>query len=204
MTTFLLSLAVILPLQQSNSYLIQSDEPFGPSSTVKLEFNGQKIETGILNGVEYRIYYSDGSGSFVGRRGGNLADVMSFQYNWHVSCRKDVITDGKSCFMNRGATFVFVDDTGAYNLHLGTDHYPGSDIVIRIDNGKPIFMNSRTSTGSFGPRLSAAIIQSISKAKTVTTRYYKWPRNLPLDATWEPYGFNEALAYIKWAASRIR
>jgi len=45
---------------------------------------------------------------------------------------------------------------------------------------------------------------NISKAKTVTTRYYKWPKDYPIDNTWDVYGFNEALAYIRWAVVRIK
>ncbi len=106
--------------------------------------------------------------------------------------------------MDRVDLRVWLDGRGRSEIYIGGEHYPGSLIVIRIDKSPPLAINSRVFNGSFGYRASPQIINRIAIAKTVTTRFQKWPYTDYIDHTWEPYGFKEALSYIRWAVRQIK
>ncbi|MGI9068616.1 MAG: hypothetical protein ACR2HX_19710 [Pyrinomonadaceae bacterium] len=160
-----------------------------------------KVEEGLLNGVAFHFYYSDGSGTFAGDASN------STKYGdgvWMVGCEKDAITDEKSCYLDRGDLRVWADGRGRSEIYVGSNHYPGSAVIIRIDRSAPLAINSSRFNGSFGYRTSPAIIQRVASAKTITTRYQKWPYTDYEDQTLSTYGFKEALAYIRWAVRHVR
>jgi hypothetical protein len=167
----------------------------------------KKIESGTINGVTYLFYYSDGSGEFASAPNVslNVYDPNNgWERAWQVGCEKDPITDKKSCHADRGDFRVWVDSAGRSEIYIGSSHYPGTQVVIRIDKTAPLAVNSRAFNGSFGYRTSPNIIKRIASAKTVTTRFQKWPDRDYVDETWNTFGFNETLAYIRWAVARIR
>lgn len=195
-------MATLCVAQKHN--LIESDSSFRIDGKIGLE-RGQKVERGVINSVHYVIYYSDGSGGFGGSEDRTLEpQELSSPLDWSVGCEKDPITDEKSCYMDRDEFRVWVDARGRSEVYIGSSHYPGSNVVIRIDKGAPIFINSRTFNGSFGYRASPGLINRIAGAKTVTTRFQEWPYKDYRDSTWSTYGFKEALSYLKWAVARIR
>jgi hypothetical protein len=230
MKIFLIVVVFALSQAQVPQSLISSDTPFTDGATVRLQPDPEcariyemredfrttqereklkrcapnKIETGTLNGVVYTFYYTDGSGMFAGSRGNTLQVLEPIDSNWLVGCKKDTMTDEKSCYMDRGDVRIWVDAPGRSEIYIGNNHYPGSLVVIRIDKGAPLAISSRSFDGSFGFRSSPAIIKQISQAKVVSTRYQKWPYRDYIDQSWEPYGFNEALQYIRWAVKHIR
>lgn len=59
-----------------------------------------RIETGVLDGIKYRFYYSDGSGLVQGLAE-NVLDVLKDKYseNWSLRCRKDEMNDTHYCSM---------------------------------------------------------------------------------------------------------
>lgn len=197
-----LDLLVSVDSFSPNSVVTQGESAFiGPNS---------KIESGELNGIAYRFYYSDGSGSFVGRREGALTGSSPFgasnaaKENWSVGCHKDAISDKKTCHMLiLGRLSVVARPKGSYSVRIGFDHFPGSTITIRIDDGKPI-TDSASNDGQFPPQISAKLVSQLKKASKVTTRYMQWPYRYWVDETWELYGFNEALQYVTWAVEKIR
>ncbi|HCX31788.1 MAG TPA: hypothetical protein DHU55_18770 [Blastocatellia bacterium] len=193
--------------------LIQSETPFGESSTIKLEYvrnaDGNEVpiktEQGKINNVAYRFYYHDGSGMFAGKRELSLNDIEHLSSHWRVGCSKDAMSDRGSCYMSLRDLLIFVNADGKATLSIGSDHYPGSSVMLRIDNGAPVAMSTRLLKGSFNFQDSQKLIAQISRAKTLTTRYRKWPDGYDRDDVWEEvYGFNEALQYIRWAVARIK
>ncbi|MEK6281884.1 MAG: hypothetical protein AABN95_16140 [Acidobacteriota bacterium] len=227
-TLLLLSL---LTAYQSSGHLISSDTSFTPDAAVRIEpdpacvkiratqedfrtseekrkLNNcvqSKVETGSLNGVTYQIHYTDGSGSFAGQSGLPPNDFGQWGTRWRVSCRKDAMTDRGSCFMYLRDLWVFVNADGKATLSIGSEHYPGSDVMLRVDKRVPVIMNTRLLKGSFNLLDSQKLIAELSRAKTITTRYRKWPNNHDRDDMWEEIvGFNEALQYLKWAVARIK
>src|SRR5260221_934010 len=132
-TTVLFGLLVLLatPCVAQKRSLIESDTPFGPDASIRLE-NMSKIERGLINDVRYEIYYSDGGGRFASAPGRTFDPQEGGAWlDWHVRCEKDAITDAKSCMMFHGDFSVFAYGDGKLLVHIGDHHYPGSEITIR-------------------------------------------------------------------------
>src|SRR5690606_20051088 len=78
--------------------LLTPERPFSEGATVSeqetrflSEISVNTIETGSKDGVLYRVYYTDGSGTFAGSSDSKLD--YSERDNWDVACRKDVMDD---------------------------------------------------------------------------------------------------------------
>lgn len=205
--------AQFIKIPSSSKPLIESDAPFGATSTIRLErvrdTNDKEVtikaESGLINGVAYRFFYSDGSGSFVGKKGNQLDNPAHWDSHWQVGCDKDAMSDHATCYMRRRDLMIVLTATGKALLSIGDDHYPGSDVMIRIDNARPFVMSTRVFKGGFNFVDSGHLIKQITTAKTITTRYKKWPEGVNQDDVWaEVFGFNEALQYLKWAVARIK
>jgi hypothetical protein len=230
MNALLLFSLLTLSQVQSSPYLISSETPFSDKGIVRLQPDPEcakiyqttedfrtdkeklklktcvpiKTESGNLNGIAYDFFYSDGSGLFAGTPGNVLDSTEAWESNWKVGCEKDAITDQKTCSMQRGDLRVWLDSKGRSEIYIGASHYPGSLVVLRIDKTSPLTINSRIFNGSFGYRESPWIIKRIATAKSITTRYQKWPDQNYQDETTSTYGFNESLAFIRWAVVRIK
>ena len=161
--------------------LIIADVPFMQDGTVemselKLFSTGEvnKTEKGVLNGVHYSFYYTDGSGTFSGTPG-NTGNVMEpSESNWDVACKKDPITDKKMCHMKMKDLWVYVYENGKTIISIGSEHFPSSSVTVRIDGGAP-FTTSSANDGDFPANTSAKLIEQLKRAKSLTTRYMKWP-----------------------------
>ena len=110
--------------------------------------NNLKQETSTLNGVAYNFYYSDGSGTFASSPSSSR-EREDYLNSWRVGCEKDAITDERTCHVDRGDLRVWADSRGRMEVYIGASHYPGTPVVIRIDKGAPLAINSRTFNGSF-------------------------------------------------------
>ena len=182
--------------------LFKSERLF--TSDAKVETDRQhKIESGLLNGVAYRIYYADGSGSFVGKPGNILG--TSENGNWETRCYKDSMDDSKSCDMKKGTLWLTVNPKSKRetDISIGVDNFPGTNVGIRIDRAKAIY-SAANGNGHFSNAQSLRIIEQLKKGEAFTTNYTEWPYRSIKEATWEAYGFNECLQYITWAVERIK
>ncbi len=159
-----------------------------------------KTERGIINGVAYRFFYSDGSGSFEGGRA-NGVSYDAVNPNWKTYCFVDPISDAKACKMSINNLGIVVSQDGRENVLIGSDHFPGSEIVVRIDGETPIRAAAKF---GFGAGTAKRIIERLKTAKKVATRYQEWPNSYVTDRIWELYGYRETLSYIRWAVKHIR
>lgn len=184
---------------------LQPERLFNSNSTVK-EWEGQKTgESGTLNGVAYEIHYSDGSARFSGKPGSELDQLVGTDDVWRIGCDKDAMDDSVSCSIRRRDLHVLVTDNGRSMITVGRNHVPRSLVALRIDKGSPIVSADRLITGSFTFAESEQIIKRLSQAKTLTTRFELWPSGAQKDDVWDSlFGFNEALAYVRWAVTRIK
>ena len=189
--------------------LIVSDEPFMQGGEIEMSeikvlstVQIHKSEKGVLNGVHYDFYYTDGSGTFSGNSS-NTKNFRNKENNWSVACKKDPISDKKTCHMKMNDLWIYVYDNGKVVVSIGSEHFPSSSVTVRIDQGTP-FTASSTKDGDFPPKTSAKIIEQLKQARSLTTRYMKWPHKSWVDDSWEVYGFNEAFKYINWAVKRIK
>ena len=227
----LFSISVVESSLADSTDLIQSTDLFSPSGklkddapisalaqeiqeTMRLERSlrvesqsateeAPKVEHGVLNGVHYRFYYKDGSGTFAGTNG-NVGNVMEpSDSNWSVGCSKDVMNDLIQCYMHMRHLWIFTYPSGATTIHVGTEHFPNSTAALRIEKGTP-YTAPAGSDGMFNKQVSTKIIRNLSNGRMVATRYMEWPYESWVDEQWTLFGFEEAYKYIQWATQHIK
>lgn len=204
----LLSLAAGAQERVVKPKLLTPERPFSEGATVsenETRFLGEievnTIETGEKDGVLYRVYYTDGSGTFAGSSDSKLD--YSERDNWSVACRKDVMDDSRYCYMHRGDLWVFAYSDGKRRVSIGGDTYPGTPTTLRVDANAPL--NSPNDTeGTFGPSNSEKAIAQMRAGAKVATRYIDWPYRTNVDSVTSLYGFKEAYAYLEWALANSR
>ena len=187
---------------------INATAPFTESGTVEqVESQAWKqievntVETGTKDAVAYRIYYTDGSASFAGEPGNTLAPGE--RGNWSVGCRKDAMTDARSCHVKKGDLWVWAYSTGVRRVIIGGDHYPGYAAQIRVDSQAPL-STPASGEGVFGPQGAKSAISQLLRGETVVTRYVDWPHRGNVDKTESLYGFKQAYEYMDWALANMR
>lgn len=57
-------------------------------------------------------------------------------------------------------------------ISIGSDHYPDSNITIRIDKNKPITAPAKA---GFSKDQTKAILEQMNKGDAMLTRYNEWP-----------------------------
>ncbi|TWT22239.1 hypothetical protein FQY83_04185 [Luteimonas marina] len=190
--------------------LLKPQAPFTESGVVSesemklistIEVN--KIEEGAHNGVAYRIYYTDGSGSFSGSPDGKLSGALGRGSDWSTACKKDPMNDKKSCYLQRNKLWVWLYQTGRVEVFIGGDQYPGTSATIRIDSN-PAIKSPSDSEGVFTAAQSKQIVQQLISGDTVATRYVDWPYRSANDDSFGLSGFDEAYEYIQWALKQIK
>ncbi len=187
--------------------LIKSDLPFSQAGEVKLleldlldKVRVNKIEEGSVNGVRYRFFYADGSGTFAGTKGNSLAKGERKAANWSVGCDKDSMNDKVHCFAVNRDLGLFVNADGSHFLLIGSQHYPGSEVAVRFGDSQPIAADSKQ---QFSAEQSAELIGRLKNGETVSTRFQQWPYEQHIDKTFELYGFDEVYSYLQWAVEHI-
>ena len=153
---------------------------------------------GTVNGIAYRIF-DDLSGGFAGNKANSLGDDNS----WSIRCKKDAMSDRKSCSVSRRKLFIDVEPGKVAFLYVGVDHFPGKSTALRVDDKKPV-VGTQGSDGDFSNGQVATILKQLAKGTSVTTRYYQWPYERAEDESFELTGFNEALDYAKWAVRQLK
>lgn len=187
--------------------LIEAASPF--SEQGKVEKNEMRlhsrvevsrVESGDLNGVKYRFWYADGSGTFAGTRGNSLSLTERTQSNWATRCVKDAMNDSVRCMATTRDLTLSVRKDGSYFVVIGSDHYPGTDVAIRIGKSIPVTASSEV---QFRPPKSSQLLEQMRNGVTITTRYQEWPYKEYRDSTFELYGFDEVRSYLQWAVKNI-
>lgn len=186
--------------------LIPSYLKFTPDSVIQREASvidprrSSQTASGRINGVAYRFYYSDGSGTFEGTQGNGVDYRRSMAENWSVGCKKDAIDDSKFCYMQIFDLWIWRFGPERYMVSIGAKHYPGSGIALRIDQHPA---STAKESGFTGPE-ALALIEKLKTAKSVTTRFQEWPNGYNTDQTFALYGFAETFQYVNWAYDQIR
>ena len=187
--------------------LIVSETPFHESGTVILQelelltqIRVSKIEQGDMNGVKYRFYYTDGSGSFAGAPGNELKSTERAT-NWSVKCDKDVMTEKVSCYAITRSFGIFAYPDGSELIALGVNHYPGSKVAVKVGAAAPVEADSRI---QFDSKQSRALLDRMKNGTQIVTRYQEWPHKRNTDQVFTLFGVEEARAYLHWAVKRIK
>lgn len=154
-----------------------------------------RIEEGTYEGVKYRIFYTDGSGSVQGLPTNTLDYVGDTSgTNWSTQCRLDEMDDTHWCSIAKGDLLVGIWKDGTPFVTVGSSHYPYSNIVVRVDKNKPI---SASEKDGFTKAQSVEIIEQLKKGGSVLTRYQEWPYQSNKDKSIELFGFPQAWAILQ-------
>ncbi|MFH0728777.1 MAG: hypothetical protein V2B19_20885 [Pseudomonadota bacterium] len=179
--------------------IIKVNNALFPNGKVKNEVsfssNKGRIEEGIYEGVKYRIFYSDGSGSVQGLPM-NTLDYVRDKYgtNWSIQCKLDDMDDTHWCSLDREDMRVGIWKDGTPFVSIGSSHYPNSKIAVRVDKNKPI---STSEKSGFTNAQSAEIIRQLKKGSTVLTRFQEWPYQIDKDKSIDLYGFPQAWVILQ-------
>ena len=160
-------------------------------------------ETGLVNGVFYRVYPSDLSGSFGGTPEFdgvlNASNINTYLGDhWSIGCHVDAMTDKKTCSISRKDFSLYVEKSSVQVI-VGSDHYPGRPASIRIGKNKPF---TTSNDGQFTKAISRQIAAQMLAGQNIATRYIEWPYNSYKDDSFPAFGFKEALDYAKWAVAQ--
>lgn len=153
-----------------------------------------RVESGVYEGILYRIHYVDGSGTIQGDPSSTLDFIKDLRLkNWGVKCYVDQIEDSKWCSLSKEDLTVGVWKDGSAFVHIGSSHYPRSSITVRTDKKQPISANE--STGFSGSQ-ARQIINELKSGEAAVTRYQEWPYQSNLDKKVDLFGFDEAWSLL--------
>ena len=88
---------------------------------------------------------------------------------------------------------VGVRKNGTPFIVIGRDHFPKSNIAIRIDQQTPISANAED---GFTSAQVSQIIEQLKSGSKALTRYQEWPYEKNKDQALDLYGFPEAWEII--------
>jgi len=110
---------------------------------------------------------------------------------WTASCEVDKMTDAKRCFlMSSPIAFAFYDGRVDF-LHVGTKHYPGSGVMLRVDSDPPLFAKEPGFSWQ-----AEEILKRFATAQRILTRYHRFAGGV-VDNEVSMRGFADALAYVR-------
>lgn len=158
-----------------------------------------QVSYGDFNGIKYRVYYSDGSGTIQGEKN-NTLDFSERDSNWSLQCLVDGMADTHMCHIRKGDLYVWLSSDGSPFVSIGNNHYPGTGVAIRIDKLKPIDTQDK---GFVASSTVEKILSELKSGNIVMTRYQKWPYKAYVDRTVNLYGFKEAYEILKKVQSSI-
>jgi TonB family protein len=113
--------------------------------------------------------------------------------DWTARCETDKMTDAKKCLvLSKPVAFGFLD--GRLQIVLvGTKHYPGSQVMLRIDSEPPL---STKEPGFTGKQADEILNRFTGNADRIRTRYREWPGRF-VDSELSTRGVADALAYVR-------
>lgn len=118
--------------------------------------------------------------------------------NWHYSCPLDLMTDKRHCTITNGYYGIAIGLSGAIPsmLCLGAHDFPGMRGMIRIDREKPIVTDERGCV--LWTRIS-----NLTKAQTLTIRYYKFPHDSPEESKEDLRGLRNVISLTAFVYGNI-
>lgn len=180
--------------------LLVSDKPYTENGQIQMEKKQDaneetRIERGEINGIPYVIHYADGQAVF-----GNASDPDE---NWTVSCKKYSSANDVHCPIRKKGLSVYLYASGNNGVSIGPNLYPKSSTSITIDEEKPL-STKQGKKGVFDKETGLAIIKQLNSSSRVTLRYAQWPNKKPFDEVIDMQGYDEAVAYARWAMTHLK
>lgn len=175
------------------SVVVQSEEGLGKEV---------RVAKGKVGEISFRYYPSDFSALFQGTPDVSVEGSSALdKQHWSVNCNVDKFSDIRTCYIRhyQGELWIFADPSGVW-VSVGTENYPGSNVAVRVDGGKPV--GSRRGSDDFDKKTSAQIIAQFRKGQTVVSRYMRWPYKSFVDTEESLFGIGAAIDYVQWAVKQ--
>mgnify|MGYP003384490576 CR=1 FL=1 len=122
---------------------------------------------------------------------------------WTVDCYRELLKRTRWCFVRSGQLWIHVPERGGRSVTIGTDHFPGSTVSIRIDDG-PVQTFSAQGDGELPAPATTRTIAALTKGRVAVTRFMKWPHRTWKDEETDLGGLREALDFASWAFKNMR
>ncbi|MET1080325.1 MAG: hypothetical protein ABWY06_20115 [Pseudomonas sp.] len=149
-----------------------------------------RIETGSYEGIKYSFYHSDGSGTIQGDKNSTLDTIKDLHLtNWSIKCVKDGMDDTHWCSLRKHNISIGIWKNGSHFISVGNDHFPSSDITLRIDKNQPV---TAVAESGFTEKQADLLISQMKVGESALSRYQEWPYRANKDKKVELYGFSEA------------
>ena len=117
---------------------------------------------------------------------------------WVIGYEDDPIEDTLSWYLRprfaaRLALTITVSSDGMLSIDVGEDKYPGSNVVVRVDENTPVRWRADTN-----PRdVFEQLIDQFKKGKKALTRWQDGPENITRDHKVDLEGFTESYEQLK-------
>jgi hypothetical protein len=157
---------------------------------------------GKVGEIAYRRF-EDGSAAFHATEG-DWPDVTQRRPDdeWSVSCKIDAMDDSRACsIIRRELQLAFMGSCSPF-VRVGSDHFPRTPSLIRLDGGKPIATADKD--GMFSAEASRRLVSAFRKAKRAMTRFQRWPYEGYVDDEIALTGLPESMDYVCWAMKRLK
>ena len=157
------------------------------------------VEEGRLNEFAYRLFKSDGSGSITGSA--NLSTRLHASGSWSISTSYDMLADHVSVSLSKDDLYVYVLRDTPPIFSVGLNHYPNTSQFIRPGGGKIIEAASEL---NFTQAQSVDLYESMKSARSVVTRYTRWPNRNIVETQTDIAALTEAITIARWIVNHYR
>jgi hypothetical protein len=180
--------------------------PQVPNGFTRTErYYNYKAGGGEIVGLADGAFYRRGNGAEWAAVANNEFARNAQGDNWSVACKTDPISDKRSCHVlmhqNDGgdiytALYVFERALGSPIVCIGSEHYPGTPVQIRVDSLPPHSVVDKD--GCFNKTESQAILSEMSRGSRFVSRFQQWPYRSWVTTEKPTFGFRQAVALMRW------
>ncbi len=171
---------------------------FFPDQSEKLNVLVRQ-ERGDYQNVEYRIFYTDGSGVIQGEAGKQL-DVADYQDNWKLRCRTNPSDQLRHCVLQKGDLSIHRYRDGSFMVDVGSNQKPGSNMLVRVDSNEAITADTQD---GFTDEQTDLILEQVKTGKTVHTRYENVSNQWQTDSTVNLFAYPQAADIMEIVAADL-
>jgi len=176
-----------------------------------LTIEGEGEKNGII--YKYTLYFDSKSvirieGTVSNDLDRELDEMSGYsEDDWGIYCRTNIWTDHESCWISMyyrrsSKTPLAIGLDKNYSparICIGTEHYPGSKIMLRVDRNPP----RSTGAGCFTENIST-ILKEINDGEFILTRFKKRPSQTWVGSRVSLYGLSLALELAEWLFKSIK
>ena len=106
---------------------------------------------------------------------------------WRVRCSDDRIYDLRTCVIHSSTITVGIASKGIEMVTVGRNTYPGSEVVVRVDENPPIDLSEDISFETY-----SEVIEQLKAGDLVLTRHTEWPSQTLVNGRVSLIGFTKA------------